>query len=154
MAIQLNFSSLSVGASVDQQTGNLSIFEVIEEIRAAKLPIQLPSVVVSLALRKTTPNEGAEGQFFLHLITPDGKQHKVGNGDLRVPAERNRMKAVFRLAGFPIQQFGEHRMVVSISDATGVKQGEAIFDFEVIEAPQLQTAAETQNGDQDRGVAH
>lgn len=136
MSLKLHFAALSVSASVDQQTGNLSVFDVIEEIRTPQLPIQLPQLVVSLSLEKTKP-EATNGKMFIHLITPDGTQNLVGNGEMAVPAEQKRMKAVFRFGNFPVQQFGRHRLVLSWTNPTGAKQGEAILDFEVSQFTQV-----------------
>ena len=57
---------------------------------------------------------------------------------MTIPAEQKRMKAVFRLGGFPLTQFGAHRFVLSWINAEGVKEGEAILDFEAVKvnAPQ------------------
>jgi hypothetical protein len=136
MALKLSFASLSIGASVDQQTGNLSVFELIEEIRTPQVPIQMQSLVISLSLQKTTP-EAVQGKMLIHFLAPDGKQMMVGSGDMAVPAEQKRMRAVFRFGGFPIQNFGAHRFVLSWVDSAGMKQGEAILDFEVIQVTQV-----------------
>ena len=66
MALKLHFASLSFGASVDQQTGGLSVFEIIDEIRAPQVPIQLPQIVISLSLEKTH-EEASQGKLFIHL---------------------------------------------------------------------------------------
>src|SRR5262245_5862190 len=112
MSLQLQFAALSLGASVDQQTGNLSVFDLVEEIKTPQLPIHIQSLVISLALRKTDDQE-FNGKMIIHVLTPDGNQQKIGTGDMRVPAEQNRMKAVFRYGGFPVTQFGGHRLVLS-----------------------------------------
>lgn len=132
MSLKLQFASLSVGAAVDQQTGSLSVFELIEEVRTPQLPIQLPSAVISLGLLKTDPQEFT-GKIFMHLITPDQKQQPIGNADLKMPGDQRRMKAVFRFGGFPVQQFGNHRFVLSWLNSSGAKIGEALLDFEVIQ---------------------
>lgn len=137
MTLKLHFSSLSMGASVDQQTGSLSVFDIIEEIRTPTLPIQLQNLVISLALEKDEPKR-VDGKLFIHLLTPDGNQNVVGSGDMTMPAEQKRMKAVFRLGGFPVTQYGAHRFVLSWLNGEGVKEGEAILDFEAVKvnAPQ------------------
>ena len=89
MSLKLQFASLSMGASVDQQTGHLSVFDVLEEIRVPQLPVQLQTLVISLALEKTIPEEFM-GKLMIHLLLPDGKQQMVGNGDLSVPPEQRR----------------------------------------------------------------
>ncbi len=136
MSLKLHFASLSQGASVDQQTGQLSVFDLIEEVRVPTLPIQLQTLVISLALEKTTAS-AAKGKMFIHLFTPDGKQALVGSGDMHIPTEQKRMKAVFRFGGFPIQLFGSYRFVLSWVNDIGTKEGEALLDFDVIQVTQL-----------------
>ncbi len=150
MAIKVQFASLSLGASVDQQTGSLSVFDVVEEIRTPQLPIQIQSLVISLVLEKTSP-ENAEGQLFIHLITPDSKQALVGQGQMNLPNDQKRMKAVFRFGGFPVNQFGGHRFVLSWVNKAGQKQGEALLDFEAVQVAQVAQAAP---GTENPGVAH
>lgn len=136
MALKLHFASLSLGASVDQQTGNLSVFELVEEIRAPQLPINLQSLVISLALEKTTP-EATQGKMYIHIIPPGGQPQLVGSGDMGVPAEQKRVKAVFRFGGFPVISYGAHRFVLSWVNPQGVKEGEAILDFDVVQVAQV-----------------
>jgi hypothetical protein len=136
MALKLHFASLSLGASVDQQTGHLSVFDLVEEIRAPQLPIHIQSLVISLSLEKTVP-QAATGKMFIHVIAPGAQPALVGSGDMAVPAEQKRMKAVFRFGGFPIQAFGSHRFVLSWVNPQGVKEGEALLDFDVIQMAQV-----------------
>lgn len=124
-----------MGASVDQQTGNLSVFDILEEIRTPQVPIHLQSLVISLSLQKTTPGD-FNGKILIHFLTPDGKQALVGQGDMRVPPEQQRMKAVFRFGGFPVVQYGQHRFVLSWVNDQNQKIGEAILDFSVIQVQQ------------------
>lgn len=151
MSLKLQFAALSMGASVDQQTGSLSVFDVVEELRVPQLPIQLQSLVISISLEKTIPGDFS-GKLMIHLLLPDGKQQMVGNGDLRVPAEQRRMKAVFRYGGFPVHAWGKHRFVISWLDQANKKVGEAILDFDAI---QVQQAAQGVAPDgQNPSVAH
>lgn len=136
MSLKLHFAALSLGASVDQQTGNLSVFDVIEEVKTHIVPIHLQSLVISLAMEKTTSAE-VKGKLFIHLITPDGSQNMVGSGDMGVPSEQKRMKAVFRFGGFPVSAYGVHRLVVSWVNQSGVKEGEAVLDFDVVQVTQV-----------------
>ncbi len=50
MALKPNFSALSLSGSVDQQTGNLSVFDVMEEIRVPQLPVHRPVALVIAVL--------------------------------------------------------------------------------------------------------
>lgn len=132
MSLKVNFACLSMSASVDQQTGNLSVFEVLEEVRAQQLPIYLQSLVIALVMEKSS-DAAFQGKLMIHILTPDGNQALVGSGDMSVPQEQKRMKAVFRFAGFPVMQFGQHRFVLSWMDHTGSKVGEAILDFDAVQ---------------------
>lgn len=136
MSIKIHFVSLSLGASVDQQTGNLSVFDVVEEVRTPQVPIHLQSLVISLAIEKREPGE-FNGKMMIHLLTPDGHQQTVGTGEMKVPTEQKRMKAVFRFGGFPVASFGSHRFVLSCLNQTNTKIAEAILDFEVVQVTQV-----------------
>ena len=134
MSLKVQFASLSLGASVDQQTGSLSVFDVIDEIRTPQVPLQLQSIVLTVLWEKQA-EPAFEGKVLIHMITPDSKQALLGNGELSVPREQKRVKAVFRFGGFPLMQYGAHRFVVSWVNAAGAKQGERIIDFEVVQVP-------------------
>jgi hypothetical protein len=136
MSVKVQYSSLSVGASVDQQTGSLSVFEIIEEIRVPQLPVHLQTLVMAVIFEKGDALE-FQGKMMIHLLTPDGGQQVMGSGDMRVPPEQKRMKAVFRFGGFPISQFGNHRFVLSILNQGGTKIAESILDFDVIQVTQV-----------------
>ena len=136
MSLKHRFASLSMGASVDQQTGNLSIFDLIEEIRTPQVPMQLQSLVIALVLERKEPGD-FQGKILIHLFTPDGKQANVGSGELRMPMEQKKMRAVFRFGGFPITAYGSHRFVLSWLNASGAKVGEAILDFDVMQVTQV-----------------
>jgi len=136
MTLKIHFVSLSIGASVDQQTGNLSVFDVIEEVRTPQVPIHLQSLVISLALEKLEAGEFS-GKMMIHLLTPDGQQQVVGTGEMKIPLDQKRMKAVFRFGGFPVSSFGPHRFVLSCLNQSGVKVAEAILNFEVVQVTQV-----------------
>ena len=135
--LKVHFASLSLGASVDQQTGNMSVFELVEEIRAPQVPIQIQQLVISLSLEKTDAR-AFDGKMMIHFLTPDGKQQIIGNGEMQVPAEQKRLRAVFRYPSFPVMAFGTHRFVLSWLDKANLKVAEAILDFDVIQVQQAQ----------------
>jgi len=64
----------------------------------------------------------------------------VGQGEMNVPIEQRRMKAVFRFGAFPITAFGSHRFVLSWLDASNKKIGEALLDFSVTQVTQVAQA--------------
>ena len=135
MGIKFHFVSISLGASVDQQTGNMSVFDVLEEVRAPQLPVHLQSLVISMILDKKDQSD-FKGKMMIHLILPDSSQQMVGAGDMQIPAEQKRMKAVFRFGGFPIPQFGSYRFVLSCLSEGGNKVAEALLDFDAIQVSQ------------------
>ena len=135
MGIKFHFVSISLGASVDQQTGNMSVFDVLEEVRAPQLPVHLQSLVISMILDKKDQSD-FKGKMMIHLILPDSSQQMVGAGDMQIPAEQKRMKAVFRFGGFPIPQFGSYRFVLSCLNEGGNKVAEALLDFDAIQVSQ------------------
>jgi len=137
------FSSLSLSASVDQQTGSLSVFDVVDEVRAPQVPIHVQMMVLTLVWEKPAGNGHFDGRIFIHILTPDSKQALIGNGELKVPSDQRRVKALFRLGGFPLLQFGSHRFVVSWVNAAGVKEGETLVDFEVVKVGEAPAPAPT-----------
>ncbi len=134
--VKVHYASLSMGASVDQQTGNLSVFDVIEEIKIPQVPSSLQSLIISLILEKTEPGE-FRGKMMIHIFMPDGSQQVIGDGEMRIPSSQKKMKAVFRFGGFPLPQFGHYRFVLSLMSAAGPKVGEAILDFDVAQVTQV-----------------
>lgn len=136
MSLKIQFASLSIGASVDQQTGNLSVFDIVEEVRTPQVPIHLQSLVISLALEKKETTDFS-GKMMIHLLTPDGAQQVVGTGEMKIPPDQKRMKAVFRFGGFPVNSFGAHRFVLSCLNFSGGKIAEAILDFDVVQVTQV-----------------
>lgn len=135
-SLKIHFVSLSLGASVDQQTGNLSVFDILEEIRTPQVPIHLQSLVISLSLEKTDSYEFS-GKILIHVLLPDGHQQAVGSGDMKIPADQKRMKAVFRFGGFPVSHFGAHRFVLSCLNQSGTKIAESVLNFDVVQVTQV-----------------
>ena len=140
MSLELQFSALSVGASVDQQTGTLSVFDVIEEVRTPQLPVHLQSIVIALVWKNGLDTE-FDGKMVIDLVTPDGAQQMVGQGDLIVRSDQKRVKAVLRFGGFPLLHFGQHRFVVTWYDGTQTKRGEETLPFEVVQITQVAQGA-------------
>jgi hypothetical protein len=145
-SLKCAFSALSLSASVDQQTGSLSVFDVVDEIRSPQVPFHMQAMTLTFVWEKLV-SAHFDGRVFIHILTPDGKQALIGNGELKIPSDQKRVKAVFRLGGFPLVQFGAHRFVVSWVNAAGAKEGESILDFDVLKMPeQPQTAGENPAG--------
>ena len=86
MALKLHFASL-FRCVRQQQTGNLSVFDILEDIRTPQVPIQLQSLVAALTLEKTEKEE-FNGKMVIHLLTPDGRQAMVGAGEMKIPVKQ------------------------------------------------------------------
>ena len=136
MNLKIQFASLSLGASVDQPTGSLSLFDILEEVRTPQVPLHLQSLVISLVVEKLESRE-FKGQMIIHLLMPNGQQQRVGVGEMKIPTEQKRMKAVFRFGGFPLSAFGGHRFVLSCLNESGAKIAESLLDFEVVQVAQV-----------------
>lgn len=152
-SLKINFANISLGASVDQQTGNMSVFEILEELRTPQLPVHLQTLCLSISMEKLIP-AAVNGKLFIHIITPDNKQAILGSGDMQVPAEQKRMKAVFRFGGFPVMQYGRHRLVVSYVNSQGGKESESLIDFDVIQVQAPPATPTGQNTDGTPPITH
>lgn len=143
MALKFGFSALSMSAAVDQQTGSLSVFDVLDELRAPQIPFSLQNLVISLSVERAASIGAVSGKLFIHIVTPDGQQQLLGQGDMSMPSEQHRMKAVFRFTGFPVMAWGKHRFVLSWVNEQGQKQAESILPFEATQVaqPEQPTAA-------------
>ena len=140
MSLKLTFVGLSLGAAVDQQTGSMSVFEIVEEIRVPQLPIQIQSFVLTLSFHRETLGQ-FDGRILIHLITPDQQQQMIANGELKIPAEQSRFKAIFRFGAFPVVQYGNHRFVISCLNEAQMKVTEGLVDYEVIQVNQANPVA-------------
>jgi len=105
------FGCVSLGASVDQQTGRLSVFDILEEVHSAQVPTQIPLLVISLLLERRNP-EDSNLRFQLFHIPPSGGENLIGAGDLNFPARKSKMKAIFRFNHLPLADFGRHSIRV------------------------------------------
>ena len=107
--LKIQFMSLSMGAAVDQQTGSLSIFDLVEELRTPQVPFHIQNLVMALALEKIDLDLDFHGRIGIEFFPPEGKSQVVGSGEMRIPSDQKRIKAIFRFGGFQIHHFGPHR---------------------------------------------
>jgi hypothetical protein len=110
--------------------------------------------VIALAFEKQIAG-ATQGKLFIHVIGPDQNQVLVGQGDLGVPADQKRVRAVFRFSSFPLQTFGRYRFVISWTNEAMVKEGEALLDFDVSQSTQVaQGVAPPKTGGNKPPLAH
>ena len=108
-------------ASIDQQTNNISIFDVIERLTIAgaphdatiALPIQANLVVLWMRSEYTTP-EAAVGRFTLvapNRTTLGGGQFEINLGDPHI-----RARNIMRMNSLPLQGPGVYNFVIELQD--------------------------------------
>ena len=110
--IKLNMACIASGASIDSGTGNLTLFNIIEEVRIPKesLPISIPELAfvgsfTRLDVKITTMN------FQLEYHLPDGKIMPINKS--QAPFQGDRVRLVMRLNGMPIEKLGRHRLRIN-----------------------------------------
>jgi hypothetical protein len=110
--IKLNYAALATGASLDSATGNVTLFNVLEEVRVPKdrLPIAIPEVAFVGSFTRIEGQEAKMG-FQLDYIMPGGKTITVNKSEPQFQGDR--MRVVMRLNGMPIEAFGRHKFRVS-----------------------------------------
>lgn len=109
--IKLNFAALATGAAIDSHTGNLTLYNMLEEVRVPKerLPLAIPEVAFVGAFTRLDAGLASMG-FQLEYIMPSGRVIDVSKSETRFQGDR--MRVVMRLNGMPIEEFGRHRFRV------------------------------------------
>ena len=142
--IKLNFAALATGAAIDSHTGNLTLFNMLEEVRVPKdrLPLAIPEVAFVGAFTRLDPSLTSIG-FQLDYLMPGGRTIAVNKSETRFQGDR--MRVVMRLNGMPIEEFGRHRFRVQWSwkGAGSSEDNEGSFDvfLDVLPADGLAPAA-------------
>lgn len=121
-------AAIASGASIDSGTGNLTLFNVLEEIRVPqeRLPISIPEVAfVGSFTRMDTSIDSMK--FTLDYILPDGKTMNVNQSSTQFQGDRVRL--VMRLNGMPIEKLGRHKLRISWSWKSIKEEDDASFDI-------------------------
>ena len=130
--ITIPYTLLSLSSSIDQQTGNLSVFELVEEINTLQVPVLMQQLTLSIGLKKSEPKPFL-GTMIIHMITPSNKVHKLGATEVKMEStSRKSSRTVVKFSNFPINEEGKTRFVVSLLDSENKKVAEGISDLEVI----------------------
>jgi hypothetical protein len=110
--IKLNYAALATGASLDSASGNVTLFNVIEEVRVPqdRLPLHIPEVAFVGSFTRIEGDIAKMG-FQLDYIMPNGKTISVNKSEPLFQGDR--MRVVMRLNGMPIEVFGRHKLRVS-----------------------------------------
>lgn len=124
------FSVLSLSASVDSQTGSLSIFDQVDEIFSKSFPARLQSLVISFGL-STQNDDEKSGKILIHAITPSGQPTKIGEGKFSFSEKKENFKGCIRVNDILFEKEGKHRFVVSVLNSKNEKIAEVISDLNV-----------------------
>lgn len=126
--IKLNLAAIASGASIDNATGNLTLFNIIEEIRIPKdrLPISIPELALVGSFTRLDAQIETMG-FQLDYILPDGKTMAVNKSS--TPFQGDRVRIVMRLNGMPIDTLGRHKLRLSWTWKSKGEEDEGSFDI-------------------------
>jgi hypothetical protein len=130
--IKVSFNILSIGSAIDNQSANLSIFEIIEEVRTEMVPCHLPLMSINVGIQKLEPKPFS-CSFMIHLVAPDGTSFTIGQGSCHIPPNQQRLKMVVKFNGLVFKQFGTHKIVVSFLDQNKNKFLESISELECVQ---------------------
>ncbi len=120
------WSVLCQKSSVDQQSNNVSLFDVFEALEVdispasnVKVPDDNPEFnipvqyqVVTLWTRTDTKN--AEGQIQITLVNPYGKEKILVNSELKFPSDKRRMRSINQIQGLPVNKSGDYHFIVEL----------------------------------------
>lgn len=130
-------SIVCTGASVDQETNNLSIFNMIEEISIFEKQLQAATkdgnkervAPLSFELvtlwRKNVKNEGISAQEKIELLDPDDKILQKIEHPILMKSEHKRLRNRIKISGFKITAPGDYtfRIYIKEGDAKDYRFG-------------------------------
>ena len=100
----LEYFVVAESMSVDQQTNQVSVFNILEEVRTSNLPVVLPQVVCVCTLNLGANDLGQEHHAVLRVRTPKGEPREFS---ARFRASHRRQRVFTRLIGMPLETIGE-----------------------------------------------
>lgn len=119
------WSVLCQKSSVDQQSNNVSLFDIFEALEVGvnptvgtkasddpKFNIPIQYQIVTLWTVAGTKNDS--GEIRITLINPDGKEKILVNTDLRFPPEKKRMRTINQIQGLPADKSGDYHFIVEL----------------------------------------
>lgn len=107
----LEYFVVAESMSVDQASNQVSVFNIIEEVRTATLPVVLPQVVCVCTLNLGALDLGQDHHAVLRVRTPSGAPREFA-ADFR--ATNRRQRVFTRLLGMPLETIGELRFELEI----------------------------------------
>lgn len=107
----LEYFVVAESMSVDQQTNQVSVFNILEEVRTSNLPVVLPQVVCVCTLNLGANDMGMEHHAVLRVRTPRGEPREFA---ARFKASHRRQRVFTRLLGLPLETIGELVFEISV----------------------------------------
>ena len=128
--IKLNYAAIATGASIDNASGNVTLFNIIEDIRIPKdrMPVAIPELAFVGSFTRLEPNI-QNMDFKLEYLQPNGKNILINKSTTVFQGER--MRVVIRLNGMPIEGFGRHKIRVSWNWKAGSNDEDTEGSFDI-----------------------
>jgi len=128
-ALRLKWAVICRGVSVDQKSGLISIFNIIEEIclrskndLPSKLTIPVDmNLVVNFELNDITPLSIFNP--FMKVVILNPKEEKLGEREIRINFDNNKDKHLRVIIGFDnfnIVEYGRYEFVIYVKDEDGL----------------------------------
>lgn len=123
------WSVLCQKSSVDQQSNNVSLFDVFEALEVDINPapnIKSPSnseynipvqyqVVTLLSKIKTDPKD-TQYNIRITLVNPDEKEKILVDQNLTFVANKKRMRSINQIQGLPVNKSGDYHFIVELKE--------------------------------------
>lgn len=119
------WSVLCQKSSVDQQSNNVSLFDVFEALEVGINPttnieppdnpeFNIPIQYQVVTLWTITDAKNNEGEIRVTLINPDGKEKILVKSDLKFPSGKRRMRSINQIQGLPVNKSGDYHFIVEL----------------------------------------
>lgn len=122
------WSVLSRRAIVDSQTNNLTISDILEELKVdikveqkdadslKKINVPLEFEVVSLWKKEGEGNQHLEADSTIEVISPEGKQMTTFSQIVNMTPGMRRLRTMMRVMGFVVETEGEYIFKINIRE--------------------------------------
>ncbi len=119
------WSVLCQKSSVDQQSNNVSLFDVFEALEAGinsdaniKAPdnpeFNIPIQYQIVSLWTITDAKKNEGEIRITLIYPNGKEKILVQNDLKFPPGKRRIRSINQIQGLPVNKNGDYHFIIEL----------------------------------------
>lgn len=101
----LEYFLVADSVSVDQFTNTVSVFHVIEQLRAPKFPVHIPRFACVSSLNIEEEDFGKDYQLTVRIKNPSGEYEEPNR--INFTAEKRRQRFIAHLANFKIEGQGQ-----------------------------------------------